>query len=367
MFQLKIIHTRKELVPQKFASRSKVRRSALDAAWTRIFSKGLTPRKEEVLRHLFNDADSFEKRQFTHLHNLILGVTPGDLDAELFHSTTHQIDTVDSTGRTPLSWASARGDITSVQKLLHHGANPNIASDCGMSSLHYAVRPISYRCIIPLLASGAKVDARTNWLQTPLHHAAAYKDDPRFLEALIDSGADVNARDRDGNTPLGCAALSNHATSAAFLLTHGVNIDSQDLKGWTALLDAVDTNNHGVLRLLLRHGADITLTLKTGDTILHRAAERGDVAVMEILSAADMGGVDVHAKNGNGCTARDLFEKREYAAPELKAAFQQLEMSCTSGVDGAARLGTEESTGENDEDGEVDGYFVDAVESQIED
>lgn len=87
-----------------------------------------------------------------------------------------------------------------------------------MSPLHFAVRPASYRCITPLLAAGACLDELTDWLQTPLHHAAAYRKDPRFLETLIDPAANVNVRDKDGNTPLACAALSPHARSAALLL-----------------------------------------------------------------------------------------------------------------------------------------------------
>lgn len=177
----------------------------------------------------------------------------------------------------------------------------------------------------------------------------------------------MNARDLDGNTPLGCATLSNHAASVAFLLAHGVDIDSQDLKGWTAPLDAVDTDNHDVLRLLLRQGADITLALKAGDTVLHRAAERGDVVTMEILSVAGMGGVEIGSKNGDECTARELFEKREYVVPELRSAFERLEMSCVSeGVEVAMSGAEGESPGENVEDGEGGGEFVDAVEYQIE-
>jgi ankyrin repeat protein len=344
-------------------------RSALDAAWTRIFSKGLAPDKEEVLRKLFDDTDCLEKRQFTLLHSLILGIEPGELETELLNSNIQQIDAVDSTGRTPLSWASSRGDIANVQKLLQHGANPNITSICGMSPLHYAVRPASYRCITPLLAAGARVDELTNWLQTPLHNAAAYKDDPQFLEALVDSGADVNARDRDGNTPLGCAALANHAKSAAFLLTCGANIDSQDFKGWTALLDAVDTNNHDVAKLLICEGADTALTLKEGDTVLHRAAERGDVETMDILNNAVSVGVDISARNVHGYRARDLLEKRSYVLQEMREAFERLEMSCLKEAEDKVlgpRAG-DESPDEDTDKIQDDERFVDAVEFQIED
>jgi hypothetical protein len=113
------------------------------------------------------------------------------------------------------------------------------------------------------------------------------------------------------------------------------------LKGWTALLDAVDTNNRDVLRLPLRKGADITLTLKTGDTILHRAAERGDMATMEILTAAGIDGVDIDSKNMDGSTAKDMFEKHGHAVPELRIAFELLQMSCTSNVDEVAISGAE--------------------------
>jgi ankyrin repeat protein len=186
------------------------------------------------------------------------------------------------------------------------------------------MRPTSPRCIVPLLAAGAKVDQLSDWQQTPLHHAASYQDDIRFLEPLIDSGAEVNARDRDGNTPLGCAALQDHPRSAAFLLDCGADIDSQTPSGWNALLMSVDCNSHAVLRLLLQRGADPTLKLSTGCTILHRVAERGDIKTIEILTAARLKEVDINAVNSENCTARDLIRGRDQISAEFVASFETL-------------------------------------------
>lgn len=65
-------------------------------------------------------------------------------------------------------------------------------------------------------------DIRTNVGSTPLHLAAANAD-PGALKALIDAGANPNARDHDGMTPLHVAAYSQNAAHAQLLLEAGAD------------------------------------------------------------------------------------------------------------------------------------------------
>ena len=328
----------------------------MDTAWTQILSKTLSLGEENEMRVLFNDTDCLEKRQFSPIHDIVLGLKKGNVETEALMSSSF-INSGDSNGRTPLSWAASRGDFKIVGSLIRLGANPNLISVCDMSPLHFAMRPTSPRCIVPLLAAGAKVDQLSDWQQTPLHHAASYQDDIRFLEPLIDSGAEVNARDRDGNTPLGCAALQNHPRSAAFLLDCGADIDSQTPSGWNALLMSVDCNSHAALRLLLQRGADPTLKLSTGCTILHRVAERGDIKTIEILTAARLKEVDINAVNSENCTARDLIRRRDQISVEFVASFETLLKSIQP------RVFEQGETHESDEDDAA--QFADAEEYLI--
>ena len=328
----------------------------MDTAWTQILSKTLSLGEENEMRVLFSDTDCLEKRQFSPIHDIVLGLKKGDVETEALVSSSF-INSGDSNGRTSLSWAASRGDFKIVRSLVRLGANPNLVSVCEMSPLHFAMRPSSPRCIVPLLAAGAKVDQLSDWLQTPLHHAASYQDDIRFLEPLIDSGAKLNARDRDGNTPLGCAALKNHFHSAAFLLDCGADIDSQTPSGWSALLMSVDCNSHAVLRLLLEHGADPTLKLSTGCTILHRVGERGDIKTVETLIAAGLKEVDINAVNSENRTARDLTRRRDQISAEFDASFETLLKSIQPRV---FEQGETHGTDEDDAS-----HFVDAEEYLI--
>jgi len=325
----------------------------MDAAWTQILSGTLSSTQEAQMRMLFNDSDCLEKRQFSPVHDIVLGLKQGDLEQEILTSSA-SINTIDSNGRTPLSWAASRGDTRLIQSLIRLGANPNIVSVCYMSPLHYAVRAASPRTIVSLLAAGAKVDQRTDWGQTPLHHAASYQNDTRYIEPLLDCGADVAAPDRDGNTPLGCAALNNNWKVAAYLLESGADVDSQTPDGWTALLMSVDCNSHATLRLLLRYAADPTIKLKTGYTIIHRAAMHGDIETITILKEARLKGIDIGAVNCNNNTARDLVLSRDPNQGELVTAFEKLLLSVQK---------TPLSGSGNDEDDEYDATdFFDAEE-----
>ncbi|KAI9774855.1 MAG: hypothetical protein M1840_000071 [Geoglossum simile] len=338
--------------------------SAMDVAWSRILSKDVDPAGEMDLRSIFNDTESLERRQFTILHEIVLGLKGGDLDAEIQRAPIAVIDSVDSNGRTALSWAASRGDIKALQILLRNGANPNLASVSDMAPLHFATRPKSPGCIIPLLTSGANVDQRTNWEQTAMHHAASYQDDPQYLKPLLGLGADVNARDLDGIAPLGWAALSSNPRSAAFLINQGAYIDSQDNNGWTALLNSIDCNSHEVLGLLLEHGANWKLTLVTGCTALHRAAERGDLTTMRTLTGAKLEGLDIDAKGRDGLTAREMLQQRLDVTSELTAAFEALLDSIQDGNLGDRQTYID-STDDDDDDNDDDSMeFADAVEHQ---
>ena len=55
------------------------------------------------------------------------------------------------------------------------------------------------------LDAGADINARDDFGQTPLHFAASLNENPQVAAALIQAGADINARRDDGRTPLGLA------------------------------------------------------------------------------------------------------------------------------------------------------------------
>ena len=105
---------------------------------------------------------------------------------------------------------------------------------------------------------------------TPLHSAANFVKF-EVVQKLIEYGADVDARDRNGWTPLGWASGGHHFKDGSvhrLLLAHGADVNARAVDGFTPLHRASEYGAPEVVRLLLEHGADVEAISVDGRTAL---------------------------------------------------------------------------------------------------
>ncbi|HEX7957119.1 MAG TPA: ankyrin repeat domain-containing protein [Pyrinomonadaceae bacterium] len=87
--------------------------------------------------------------------------------------------------------------------------------------------------------------------RTPLM-LAAFRGDAAGVVNLLERGADVNARDKDGDTALMFAAFKGHGLIVALLLQYGANVYARARNGWTARKAAQAGLHHGIAETLCR-------------------------------------------------------------------------------------------------------------------
>ncbi|KAK3349516.1 ankyrin repeat protein, partial [Lasiosphaeria hispida] len=101
-----------------------------------------------------------------------------------------------------------------------------------------------------LLEHGANVMPKsTDGSRTPLHTAAA-RGNTSGIRLLLKWGAELEARDKDGEAPLHTAARAGKVAAVSLLLDHGANIDARDAGGWTPVHRAAWNNHRKVVKLL---------------------------------------------------------------------------------------------------------------------
>jgi ankyrin repeat protein len=88
-----------------------------------------------------------------------------------------------------------------------------------------------------------------------LHQAVAGGDFEQ-IKSLISGGADVNAKDDNGNAPLHYAVILANKDIIELLIASGADVNIKDDQGRTALWWAKELKNTEVVELLLKHGAN---------------------------------------------------------------------------------------------------------------
>jgi ankyrin repeat protein len=184
-----------------------------------------------------------------------------------------------------------------------------------------ATRNETPEVIAALIKAGADADAKDNDGWTPLSHSARYGENPGAIAALVAAGADVNAKNEYGVTPLMLAMGRGGAAEIIALLTEagaeadwnwtvsdveaalgaGLDINAKDKDGAAPLMYAAAYGqNPGAVAALIEAGADVNAKDAESKTPLMYAAWRNkNPAVAAVLIGA---GADIRANDENGRT-----------------------------------------------------------------
>jgi len=180
-----------------------------------------------------------------------------------------------------------------LQLLLDRGANAK--SPDGDSALLSANTADKVKL---LLAHGANPNATGQYGKTALH-AAASRGDSESVAALLNAGAEVNARDSDRDTALLVMLQTDEDNKKAPTVTKDytgvvrtllrnkkIDVNVQNEHGETALMRAVRLSNVEVVRLLLGAKADVNVGDVLGDTAYTLAYAKGDPQIEKLLPSA---------------------------------------------------------------------------------
>ena len=219
--------------------------------------------------------------------------------------------------QTPLKLASANGDAMLVKKLLSYGADVNQMQNTSDTALHVAVdrsRNVGNEAFVKvvqtLLKSGAEINARNDKGETPLYLVCKPTDDKvnvNIVQILLEHGSDPNtcptyvcssSWSRDNVLPpLSAAASFGNNELVMLLIQFGARLNHNDNLGRTALHFAIDNDvflytgrlqsttksDPSTAEILLSAGADANVVDNTGVSPLYLACEKGKTEFVKLL------------------------------------------------------------------------------------
>ncbi|PYI05719.1 NACHT and ankyrin domain protein [Aspergillus sclerotiicarbonarius CBS 121057] len=206
--------------------------------------------------------------------------------------------------------------------LLDKGAAIDMMNENGFTPLQLAAKIDNCEAISLLLQRCAQVETRSlHWVafdllgESLLHEQARKSSSTAVAAKLLDQGANMEARNSQGYTPLQCAARAGNRAMWLFLLDRGAKMNVETPKGETFLHITPPINNEclDIIKLALEFGHDVKAVSSQGWTPLHQVVYVGTGApdlssdktseYIRILLAC---GADINARAGLGSAETPL-------------------------------------------------------------
>jgi len=250
----------------------------------------------------------------TPLHLSILSDSPDAVSLLFPHEGDRERRTL--LGNTFLHYAVVVDSVPIAEMLVQWGAVPDTGDRRGRTPLADAVFDGKLEMATFLVEHGASVHQGDSKGRMPLHLACR---NPEIVQMLLDKGADPMVRSRLRHTPLHFACAGRAVAAASLLLRAGADVNAQDEEGGTPLMAAVKGVSDGedeepgeescavLLRLLFEYRCDASLFDRDGRSALHFAALSGQAGVIALLC-------DQHSTDINGATRQDGFTPLHFAA-----------------------------------------------------
>ena len=327
-----------------------------------------------ALQYMFPSEDFIERQGLTLLHQTVLKINLLNLNTLLASVPKSTVDERDVKGRTALWWAARRADYDAMVALLNHGADINISDYLGSTIIKLAIQSGNQDCIKLLLARSCDLGRYSN-ASLPLHDCSYWGAELEIFENIINRGTNIDSIHlRNKCTALLLATQEHQNQACDYLFSRGANTNLVNFDGASVLHIAIYHNNHKMLQLLPRYHADYCIRTYAGETILHYAAQAGDLECLEILHSTNLERINTKdkvtdssvtqtIKNIKGLTALQVAERRPNISSEWLTMFRKLIRGIEfpeSKIQGAPIAA---ETEEEAETGEVDD-FQDAMEHQ---